>query len=282
MDAEIYLDEVRAWRQAYTEKLLSRDGWLSISGLFWLQQGENSFGTDPGNHIILPPNSGPATGGTFRLHDRHITLQTASGVQVIIKDQPVTSAEITINSYGSSEWIYLNDLRISIIERGIRFGARVYDRNHPALKQSVSLRWFPIQDAYCIQARFVPFDEPQKLSIVNVIGDTLEIESPGYAEFDFQGNVCRMRAIPSETTDGLWFIFQDGTSRDVTFPGGRYLITDDLPQDGLITLDFNKAHNPPCAYTDFATCPLAPKINHLPVPIKAGELKFPKPIVSWS
>jgi uncharacterized protein len=159
----------------------------------------------------------------------------------------------------------------------MRQGVRVYDKNHPALLHFVSLRWYPVQPEYCIPARFVPLDPPVKLPIVNVLGDASEEDSPGYVEFTFDGQDCRMYALPIEDSDRLWFIFQDQTGKSVTYAGGRYMTTDG-PKDGVVMLDFNKAHNPPCAYTDFATCPLPPAENRLSVAIKAGELRYSRPV----
>ena len=277
MDEKSYADSIRKWRQEYAQKLMSPEGWLAISGLFWLDQGENRMGAHPSNRIILPPHSAPENSGIFTLRDREITLQAAEDVQMTISDQPVTTTQIAIDSYGSSEWISLNDLKISVIQRGARYGVRIYDKNHPQLKQFVVLRWFPIQPDYCVDAQFVPFAEPKIMSIVNVLGDTLEMESPGYAEFSLNGQVCRLHAVPVEELDRLWFLFQDATSSDATYPGGRFL-TSDAPKEDKVTLDFNKAHNPPCAYTDFATCPLPPPVNRLPVRVSSGELRYPRPV----
>jgi hypothetical protein len=277
MDEKSYADSIRQWRQEYAKKLMSPEGWLAISGLFWLDQGENRLGAHPSNRIILPPDSAAESSGIFTLRDREITLQAAEGVQMTINDQPVTTTQIAIDSYGSSAWIALNDLKISVIQRGSRYGVRIYDKNHPQLKQFVVLHWFPIQTDYCIEANFIPFEQPKPMSIVNVLGDTLEMESPGYAEFPLQGQVCRLHAVPVEESDRLWFLFQDVTSSDATYPGGRFLTTD-APDNGHVTLDFNQAHNPPCAYTDFATCPLPPSINRLPVRVSAGESRYPRPV----
>jgi uncharacterized protein len=277
MDEESYADSIRKWRQEYAQKLMSPEGWLAISGLFWLDQGENRMGVHPSNRIILPPDSAAESSGIFTLRDREITLQAAEGVQMTINDQPVTIAQIAIDSYGSSAWIALNDLKISVIQRGSRYGVRIYDKNHPQLKEFVELRWFPIQLEYCSEANFIPFEQPKIMSIVNVLGDTLEMESPGYVEFLLQGQVCRLHAVPVEESDRLWFLFQDVTSSDATYPGGRFLTTE-APNKGRVTLDFNQAHNPPCAYTDFATCPLPPSINRLPVRVSAGESRYPRPV----
>jgi uncharacterized protein len=277
MDEKSYADSIRKWRQEYAQKLMSPEGWLAISGLFWLDQGENRMGAHPSNRIILPPHSAPEFSGIFTLTDREVILQAAEEVTMSINDQPVATTQIPIDSYGSSEWISLNDLKISVIQRGARYGVRIYDKNHPQLKQFVVLRWFPIQPDYCIEAKFIPFAEPKTMSIVNVLGDTLEMESPGYAEFSLHGQVCRLHAVPVEESDRLWFLFQDSTSSDATYPGGRFLTTD-APQGDKVILDFNKAHNPPCAYTDFATCPLPPPINRLPVRVSSGESRYPRPV----
>jgi uncharacterized protein (DUF1684 family) len=277
MDEKSHADSIRKWRQEYAQKLMSPEGWLAISGLFWLDQGENRMGAHPSNRIILPPNSAPEFSGIFTLRDREITLQAAEGVQMAINDQPLTTAQIAIDSYGSSEWIALKDLKISVIQRGARYGVRIYDKNHPQLKQFIVLHWFPIQPDYCIEASFIPFEQPKTMYIVNVLGDTLEMESPGYAEFTLQGQVYRLHAVPVEESDRLWFLFQDATSSDATYPGGRFL-TSDAPRENKVTLDFNQAHNPPCAYTDFATCPLPPPINRLPVRVSAGESRYPRPV----
>jgi len=277
MDEKNYADSIRKWRQEYAQRLMSPEGWLAISGLFWLDQGENRMGAHPSNRIILPPNSAPAFSGTFTLHDRDITLQAAEGALTTINDQPISQTQVIIDSYGSSDWIALNDLKLSVIQRGSRYGVRIYDKNHPQLKQFVVLRWFPIQPEYCVEADFTPFEQPVTISIVNVLGDTLEMQSPGYAEFKLHGQVSRLHAVPVEESDRLWFLFQDASSTDATYPGGRFMTTD-APAAGRVMLDFNKAHNPPCAYTDFATCPLPPPINRLPVRVSAGESRYPRPV----
>ncbi|MEW5870573.1 MAG: DUF1684 domain-containing protein [Chloroflexota bacterium] len=275
MSASSYLTDIQAWRRQYAENLASPDGWLAVSGLFWLQEGENLFGSDPSSQITLPEGSAPAQAGVFTLREGQVTLQCAKGVQMTLNDQPITKTEIALSEYGSSEWIVLNDLKISVIQRGTRLGVRIFDKNNPSLKYFVYLRWFPVQEPYRIQARFVSHSEPVSIQTVNVLGDPLEMNCPGYAEFELQGETCRLS--PIETDDGrLWFMFLDATSGKETYSGGRYM-TSTAPEEGLVTLDFNKAHNPPCAYTDFATCPLPPPNNHLPVVIKAGELQFRTP-----
>ena len=276
MADETYAESIRQWRKEYAQRRLSPDGWLAITGLFWLEQGENRMGSDPSNQVILPSGSAPAFAGIFSLRESEITLQAAEGVEMAINDQLVTTTPIIITEDGSSEWVLLNELKISVIQRGSRYGVRVYDQNHPALKMPIDLRWYPVKEEFRIQARFVPLDQPYTISIVNVMGDFLEEPCTGYAEFTAQGETCRLYALPIEDSGRLWFLFQDATGSHTTYPGGRFL-TSDGPQEGQIVLDFNKAYNPPCAYTDFATCPLPPAVNRLPIPVEAGEMKFRKP-----
>lgn len=270
-----YLNEIQSWRRQYAENLASPDGWLAVSGLFWLQEGKNLLGTDLSSQITLPEGSAPAQSGVFTLHDGKIVLQCAEGAQMMLNNQPITKTEIILNEFGSSEWIVLNDLKISVIQRGTRLGVRIFDKNNPSLKYFVYLRWYPVQEPYRIQARFIPHPEPEIIHTVNILGDLLEMTCPGYAEFEQQGETCRLS--PVEMDDGrLWFMFLDATSGKETYSGGRYM-TSGSPENGIVTLDFNKAHNPPCSYTDFATCPLPPSSNHLKVAIKAGELQFRTP-----
>ena len=274
---ETYAESIQQWRNEYAQRLVSPDGWLAITGLFWLEEGENRMGSDPSNRVVLPPGSAPSFAGIFTLHEDEIILQAEDGVEMATNDQPISTTRIVITDYGSSGWILLNDLKISVIQRGTHYGVRVYDQNHPALKKPVALDWYPVKEKYRIAARFVPLEQPYTLSIVNILGDIVEEPCSGFAEFTVEGKTCRLFALPIEDGDRLWFLFLDATSRDTTYPGGRFL-TSAGPQEGQVVLDFNKAHNPPCAYTAFATCPLPPAVNRLLIPVKAGELKFRKPI----
>ena len=267
-----YVEKIQKWRRDYAQKLAAPDGWLAAAGLFWLEPGDNFFGTSPDNKIVLPAGSAPDYAGVFHFSENGIRLQAVEGVIITVNDQPVSTIHVQLDENGSSEWIILNDLKLSVIQRGMRYGVRIFDKNNPSIKQSVYLRWFPIQEKYVIQARFIPSPEPKCISIVNVIGDHVEMPSPGTVEFSLQREKNHLLAI--ELEDGrLWFMFKDLTNGDLTYPGGRYL-TADAPVDGVVTLDFNRAYNPPCAFTDFATCPLPPRSNYFDVPIRAGALKF--------
>jgi uncharacterized protein len=269
---ETFYNSIKDWRKKYEDDLGAPDGWFSIAGLFWLEEGENRIGTDFSSRIVLPRDCGPKQAGVFTLHEGHITLQAAPGVEMICNDQPVTTMAVKLGQYGSSEWIHLDRVKFVVIQRGVRYGVRVYDPENPARRKFLNLRWFVVNEDCHIEARFVPCDQPLMLSIMNVLGDISQQPCPGSAEFTLDQQPCKLYPVSME--DGrLWFMFKDASNGKLTYPGGRFLFADP-PQDGKVILDFNKAFNPPCAYTHFATCPLPPEENKLAVQVLAGEMEY--------
>lgn len=273
MEQTNHFTSIQKWRKEYETKLGAPDGWLSISGLYWLKEGNNRMGADPSLEVVLPTGSAPTFCGEFKYHANQITLEAQEGVTLTVNEKPVNSVTVKFNQYGSSDWFVLNELKFAVIQRGVRYGVRVYDRNSSSRKAFVNLRWFPIDEAYRIAASFVVNDPPTMIPVTNVLGDTSEEPCPGYAEFTVNKQVHRLYPVTSEGEERLWFMFRDSTNGSMTYPGGRFMWAEP-PKNNTIVLDFNKAYNPPCAYTDFATCPLPPEINRLSVPVMAGEMKF--------
>lgn len=269
---ENYYNTIKDWRKQYETKLGAPDGWLSITGLYWLKDGENSLGTHVTNDIVLPRGAGPKQIGKIIFADGKIVLQTEPGAEMICEEQPVTSLEIRFNQYASSEWIYMNHVKFAVIQRGTRYGVRIYDENNPQRRKFVNIRWFPIEETYRIQARYHKLEEPIKLAIMNVIGDISQEPCYGYAEFTVEDQVCKLYPVTLDSGN-LWFMFKDASNGSLTYHGGRFVFAE-APQDDMINIDFNKTHNPPCAYTNFATCPLPPVINLLNVRVNAGEMEF--------
>ena len=165
----------------------------------------------------------------------------------------------------------LGRLSLHVIERGGRLGIRLKDRESPLRKAFTGLSWFPIDERYRVVARFVPYDPPKALKVPNVLGNVTPMPSPGRAEFTIDGKAVQLDGVLEEPdATELFFIFRDQTSGHETYGAGRFLYAD-LPKDGKLVLDFNKAYNPPCAFTPYATCPLPPPQNRLPVRIEAGR-----------
>ncbi len=258
-----YQAELLKWRQQQEADLKADEGFLSVAGLFWLHEGDNSVGSDARCDVRLPA-SAPAQVGKLNRSFGHVTLTVNPGVTATLKGQPVTSAMLTPDS----DRVSLGDLKFIVIRRGERTGIRLWDRGCRGFKEFKGCKWFPAAAKYVVQARFVPYDPPKMVPITNVLGDTQPVPVVGYAEFTLDGKTCRLDA--EGAGDGLFINFHDQTSGHATYPAGRFLNTG-KPVDGQVTLDFNRATNPPCAFTAFATCPLPPRQNFLDVAIPAGE-----------
>jgi uncharacterized protein (DUF1684 family) len=266
VDHTPYQAQIEAWRGRMEESLRADRSWLTLAGLFWLKQGNNRFGTSLDNEIVLPEGSAPAYAGSIAFHAGTATLH-AEAAGIAVNGQPATTAQL--RSDGNHDLVTLGDLAMLVIQRGERYAIRLWDRRSPARAAFAGRRWYPILEAYRLSAHFVPHDPPRALPVPNILGETEQRLSPGYAVFTLGGHEHSLDAVTEG--DELFFIFRDQTAGDTTYPAGRFLKAA-FPQNGKITLDFNRAYNPPCAFTEFATCPLPPPRNHLPLRIEAGEL----------
>jgi uncharacterized protein (DUF1684 family) len=251
-----YQSEIAAWRHQREAGLRRDGGWLTVTGLFWLREGANRFGTNAGNEIVLP--AGPAQAGVFELHKGKVTAKVDGSRREIRPD--------------SDELVPVGRLRLYVIQRGDRYGIRMKDPDSQFLREFHGLEYFPAREDYRVTARFVA--EPRKIPIANIVGQTELDDSPGYVVFQLQGRQFRLSPVLEEPgAKELFFIFRDETAGKETYGAGRFLYTS-LPKDGTVVLDFNKAYNPPCAFTPYATCPLPPKENRMAVRIEAGEKKY--------
>ncbi|HUU15448.1 MAG TPA: DUF1684 domain-containing protein [Terriglobia bacterium] len=266
-----YRAEIELWRRHHQAALEAEDGWLTVVGLFWGKEGRNTVGADPTNDIVLPKGSAPAQVGVFEFHDAKTTFQAASGVKVTVNGQLLASAPLKPDTSGAADLLRIRDLTMFVIERGGRYAIRLKDKNSSARRDFHGLDYFPVNERYRVRAKFVPYRPPKKISIPNILGRTEEDTSPGYVVFTLDGREFRL--VPVNSGDMLFFIFKDLTAGKETYPAGRFLYTA-LPEKGEVVLDFNKAVNPPCAVTAYATCPLPPKENILSVRIAAGEKRF--------
>lgn len=266
--------EIEAWRKERFEQLKAEDSWFTVVGLFWLDEGENGFGSDPGvNKVVLPEDRAPRVAGSFLREGKEVRVRVEPGAGVILDGKPVTGAvELKSDAAGEPTTLRLGSLSFFVIERGDRIGVRVKDSRSPALAAFHGLDYFPIQPAWRIEARFEPYEPARKVSIPNVLGHIAEEDSPGAVVFDWKGETYRLDAIGS-VEEGLFLIFADETNGRDTYGAGRFLDTGP-PKDGRVVVDFNTAYNPPCAFTAFATCPLPPRQNRLALRVEAGEKKY--------
>ena len=272
-DLETYRSTLEQWHRDRADRLTAEDGWLALIGLFWLEEGTNSLGSESGNDIALPAAKAPPHVGTLTLSREQVSFDGIDGVAVTLEGEPVTSLELAVDTSGSPTVLDLGDLQFYVIERSGRFGLRVRDRKHPARFDFSGIEIFPIDPVWRITGQLESHDPPRSLPVPNVLGQVNELASPGTVIFELAGGSHRLSALPGP--DGaLYLIFTDRTSGRETYGGGRFLYTDAVEEDGSVVLDFNKAHNPPCAFTDYATCPLPPRVNKLQVRIEAGEKSF--------
>jgi uncharacterized protein (DUF1684 family) len=264
-----YKTEVEEWRIEREDRLKSDEGWLTVSGLYWLNEGENRFGTDPLNDFVLPEGSAPANVGFFDYRKGEVSVRIEPGLDVTQHSKPIEKATMKM---GSEDAISIGDLKLWVHYSGERLAIRLRDLNSPLRKDFTGLHWFPVTEKYRVDARFVPYEEPMEIEMVNVLGDVETFKSPGYVVFQLGGKEYELQAA-SGNEERLFFVFRDLTSSKETYPAARFL-TGARANDGSVDLDFNKAYNPPCAFNPYTTCPVPPKGNRLPIRIEAGEMRY--------
>jgi uncharacterized protein (DUF1684 family) len=235
------------WRAHYEASLKAPDGWLSVAGLTWLHEGANS--------VELPPGASQKT-IALRVDRGKVTYQGR-----LLKTDDAEHPDV----------LKFGDVSLTIIERGGKVGVRIRDPRAESRRTFTGCKWFPADPAWRIEAKWVAYPKPKTIAITNILGMTDQEPSPGYAEFTLQGKTMRLEPVLEDSE--LFFIFKDATSTTTTYGAGRFLYAA-VPKGNTVELDFNKAHNPPCAFTAFATCPLPPKQNILTASIEAGEKRY--------
>jgi uncharacterized protein (DUF1684 family) len=272
--ASDYTTSIETWRRERVQRLTADDGWLTVAGLYWLEEGDNRAGTESGSRILLPPGTAPPRMGIFRRAKDEVTFTADPSATVTSGGRAVRTLQMKDDSTGTPDVITLNDLTMFIIKRGDRLAVRLRDKNRRERREFAGLDYYPIRNEYRIVAEWVPYEAQRTIAIPNVLGMTEELPCPGYARFTIGGKERRLEPVLEEPGDQeLFFIFADQTNESETYPSGRFLYAPKA-KDGAIVLDFNKAYNPPCAFTAFATCPLPPPQNRLAARIEAGEKRY--------
>ena len=261
------------------------DGWLTLVGLFWLNEGENKFGSDPKGAVVLPKDKAPGLAGSLWLEKGHvrltarpeakISLAPRPGVAVTPDNRPVTALDLKDDNDDNGPTILkLGTLLINVIKRGERIGVRVKDTESQTQREFKGLEYYPIEPKWRIEARFEPYQPPKTIPITNVLSMTDDETSPGAFAFEVDGKTYRIDPILEKGETDLFVMIADETTGKETYGAGRYLYVTPPDATGKVVIDFNKTYSPPCAFTNFATCPLPPRQNHLPFRIDAGEKKY--------
>jgi uncharacterized protein (DUF1684 family) len=262
-----YRQQYQKWQAKHTDAL--KKNWLTLVGLFWLKDGSNRLGGDQKDDIPLPAEKAAPQVGVIAFHNGKATFTAASGVKVTNEGKAVSSIELEPDVSGKPTVLQVGDLKMLMIQRGQKYGIRVRDVNSKGLKDFKGLVFYPLSGNFIVDAKFIPETSARKVAIPTVLGQDAEMDSAGFVEFTLNGQKQRLHAL-SEGGNELFFIIKDQTAGKGTYPAGRFLYSA-LPNNGRVVLDFNRAENPPCAWTPYATCPLPPKENYMPVRVEAGE-----------
>jgi uncharacterized protein (DUF1684 family) len=276
-----YVHEIEQWRAARVARLTAPDGWLSLIGLEWLHEGANRVGSAAGNDIVL--KAGPAELGTVTLAadgGLRIALAQHSGATVDGKavDAAALVDDMHVQGDAAPTTVRFGHASFYVIDRDGRKALRVKDADAEARRDFLGIDYFPIDPSWRVEADWVPFDPPHDLQIGSVIGTIDTVKVPGKAVFRRDGHTFELLPYQEEPGGELFFVLADRTSGRETYGAARFLYAA-LPAGGVdkpgsVVLDFNKAYNPPCAFTPFATCPLAPPENRLDLAVTAGEKKY--------
>lgn len=271
VQTENHQQAVEAWRASRDARLRKPDGWLTLVGLEWLKEGENRIGSAEDNDIRL--SGGPAYWGSVVLRDGQLQFNNADPGSVKIDDKPLASAKLVADTEGEPTVISSGTLKINAIFRE-SYALRIKDSQARALQNFKGVDNYPIDDSWLIDGRFSRAEEGAVIEIVNVLGQVGESPVYGTFEFDRDGKTHQLLALGAEGSENLWFIFMDRTTGHGTYGAGRYLYSEGMPEKGRLTVDFNKAYNPPCAFNPYSTCPIPPQRNRLDLWVLAGEKNF--------
>jgi uncharacterized protein (DUF1684 family) len=265
---------IDAWRAERVGRLTSDTGWLTLAGLLWLKEGENSFGRASSNALILDNASLADTAGSFVLTGRRVRFVAAPGAGVTHDGRAVTALDLLSDAQGEPTVLASGSLRFFVIERAGNLGVRVRDLDNLHRRNFSGLTYFPVSTDWVFNARFEPYEPAHLLKIVNILGMEEQAQSPGAVVFRKNGREWRLDTVLETPGDKeLFIMFADTTSGHETYGAGRFLYIA-LPRGQTALVDFNKSFNPPCALNDFATCPLPPPQNRLKLRVDAGEKKY--------
>jgi uncharacterized protein (DUF1684 family) len=273
---DAYKAEIEAFHRQRDASLRNEGGWLSLVGLSWLSEGDNAVGSAPKSRVLLPKGKAPETLGVIHLEKNVATFTAAKGAAVTSEGKPVTTIVLKPDVSGATTQLAHGTLTFYVIKRGPKWGVRVKDRDAATLKNFKGIESFPTDPAWRFQARFEKYTPVRKVEVPNVLGMPETQNSPGAVVFSKDGKSYRLDALFDGRGGELFLIFGDETNSKETYGGGRFLTTPPPAKDGTVVVDFNRAYNPPCVFTPYATCPLPPAENRLAMRVTAGERTYGK------
>ena len=264
-------EEITAYRERREARLRNPDGWLTLVGLHWLEPGDNSVGSADGNDIVL--TGGPDYWGSVLLEDDQLLFVNSDTARVSINGESLKQSLLIADKDGEPTIVSAETIHFYTIYRG-SYGLRIKDSQAIALQEFKGVENYSIQQDWRINGRFTRADEGTSIEITNVLGQINDMPVFGTIEFDRDGSSHSLLGLGDTDSESLWFIFADRTSGHGTYGAGRFLYSDGMPENGHLTVDFNKAYNPPCAFNPYSTCPLPPQRNRMDLMVPAGEKDF--------
>jgi uncharacterized protein (DUF1684 family) len=265
-----YVKEIKEWDAKRVNRLKADDGWLNLVGRFWLKQGESTFGSAKDNDIVVESSKLPEHIGSFIFTDSVVTFRALDGVNVMLGDMFVKEIVLIDDQKNDVTVLQIGSVKFNLIVRDTLYGIRFRDLNSDLVKNFKGVERYPIDESWKITAKFEAYNPVKEIDVPNVLGQISKEKSPGAVVFERDGKTHRIDAV-DEGGDKLFLIIADETSGEETYGGGRFMYVNKPDSTGTILLDFNKAYNPPCVFTKYATCPLPPLQNYLKLRIEAGE-----------
>lgn len=271
-----YTRSILEWREQRLTRLKSETGWLTLVGLSWLKQGVNRCGSDQTLEVVFPEGTSPALAGRLTRTGDVVRFEAEEGVRITLGDSAVTSIEMRSDENGAQEPTILRHGTLSfyVIKRGGELGVRVKDSASPMRMNFQGLEYFPVDTVWRKMARFKPYDPPRVLMVQTTGGVAEEFRLVGRLSFRHGDSVYTLDAAHEAGEATMLIMFMDGTSGRETYGGGRQLYASPPDSTNTVLLDFNKAYNWPCVFTDFATCPIPPPQNRLELRVEAGEKMY--------
>lgn len=269
MANEEYINSINKWHEERETILRRENGWLALSGLFWLRKGTNLVGSAPDSDILLPERA-PRQLGTFEFDGNNATLNIEADVPVEVNGSVTRTALLDTDEDDIPSFITFNDIRMVVVRRSKGVGIRVWDNTREERRTFPPREWYPINEKFRIPATYTRYPSPKIVKMPDILGAVQDQPIHGYVTFEIKGQ--KFELIATEEPDRRLFIqFMDLTNGNPTYPSGRYYYSDPYEEGEPFFIDFNKAYNLPCAFTDYATCTFPPQENHLKVRIEAGE-----------
>ncbi len=275
LSASEHQEMVDTWHNERVESIQERDGWMKLAGLYWLDEGENTFGTADKNDVRFPEGTVPEQAGYFMVEGSEVSIHLNEDLDIKLEDGSALDSS-TIFTPDEAKRLVYDRLLWTVIQREDKIGIRLFDEESPYYTSFTGFDRYPVDLKWRVEAEFVPHEDRSSIAVTNILGQTVEDDSPGKLVFEIDGEEYSLDVLDAD--DSFFIPFGDETNRGETYGSGRYIYTDTPDDDGKVIIDFNKSYNPPCAYNPYTTCQLPPDQNRLSIAVTAGEKDYTIPV----